>query len=77
MLQATNMVLDKAMGSTATAAASKAGGGHIAGSPATCLNPQTCVVCGAVLAEATGHRYWQETTAPDLYRNGLHHLHLH
>ena len=71
MLQAGNMVLDKATTSTATAAASKAGGGHIAGAPATCLNPQTCVVCGAVLAEATGHRYWQETTAPTCTEMGF------
>lgn len=71
MLQATNTVLNKATDTMATTAASKAGGGHIAGSPATCLNPQTCVVCGAVLAEATGHRYWQETTTPTCTEMGF------
>ena len=38
--------------------------GHKPGSKATCINPQTCQDCGAVLAPATGHRFKAVVTAP-------------
>ena len=38
--------------------------GHNPGPAATCNNPQTCLICGAVLAEATGHDYRTTVTAP-------------
>ena len=41
-----------------------ASSGHIAGPAATCTTPQTCTVCGAVLAAATGHHFYEKTTAP-------------
>lgn len=36
--------------------------GHTLGEDATCLNPGTCVVCGAVLDKATGHNFAAEVT---------------
>ena len=38
--------------------------GHNPGPAATCLNAQTCLDCGAVLAPATGHNYKATVTAP-------------
>lgn len=38
--------------------------GHTPGDAATCTGDQTCTVCGAVLAKATGHTYVDEVTAP-------------
>ena len=38
--------------------------GHVAGAAATCTTPQTCLVCGAVIQEALGHHFWQETSKP-------------
>ena len=38
--------------------------GHIPGAPASCTEPQLCTVCGAVLAQAKGHRYTAAVTAP-------------
>jgi phage FluMu protein Com len=38
--------------------------GHTPGDAATCTEDQTCTVCGAVLAKATGHTYVDEVTAP-------------
>ena len=43
--------------------------GHTPGHAATCDNPQTCLTCGAVLAEATGHDFKAavtEATCTDL-----------
>ncbi len=36
--------------------------GHTPGKPATCLDPQVCTVCGAVLEKATGHSMKTEVT---------------
>jgi len=36
--------------------------GHTPGAPATCLDPQVCTVCGAVLEKATGHKMKTEVT---------------
>ena len=44
--------------------------GHKPGPDATCLNPQTCKDCGAVLAPATGHSYKKTVTAPTCTRMG-------
>ena len=38
--------------------------GHTPGTPATCTEPQLCTVCGAVLAQAKGHRYSATVTEP-------------
>lgn len=38
--------------------------GHIPGEEATCTTAQLCTVCGAVLAEPTGHEYASKETAP-------------
>lgn len=38
--------------------------GHIPGNPATCMEPQLCTRCGAVLKNALGHDYKSEVTAP-------------
>ena len=38
--------------------------GHVPGQAATCTTPQLCTTCGAVLAEALGHDYREEVTAP-------------
>ena len=48
----------------ASAAGSVKATGHVAGAAATCTSPQVCLVCGAVMAEALGHHFWQETTQP-------------
>jgi len=45
--------------------------GHTPGPAATCLNPQTCKDCGAVLVPATGHRYSKEVTAPTCTKMGF------
>ena len=44
--------------------------GHNPGPDATCLNPQTCKDCGAVLAPATGHQYTQKVTEPTCTKMG-------
>ena len=44
--------------------------GHNPGAAASCLNPQTCLDCGAVLAPATGHNYKKTTTEPTCTRLG-------
>lgn len=36
--------------------------GHTPGEGATCLNPGTCAVCGAVLEKATGHSFKADVT---------------
>ena len=41
-----------------------AASGHTPGEAATCTHPQLCTVCGAVLAQALGHSYKVEVTAP-------------
>lgn len=38
--------------------------GHVPGDEATCTAPQLCTKCGAVLANALGHDYEAEVTAP-------------
>ena len=38
--------------------------GHTPGSPATCIQPQLCIDCGAVLAEALEHTYKATVKAP-------------
>ena len=38
--------------------------GHIYGDDATCTEPQTCTVCGAVLNLPTGHHYLETVTIP-------------
>ena len=48
----------------AAATSSAKATGHVAGAAATCTSPQTCLVCGAVIQEALGHHFWQETTMP-------------
>lgn len=45
--------------------------GHTPGEAATCVNPQLCTVCGAVLAHATGHSYKAEVTAPTCTKMGF------
>ncbi|MCL2513339.1 MAG: amidase domain-containing protein [Oscillospiraceae bacterium] len=40
------------------------GGGHVPGSPATCLNPQPCMVCGIKLADPLGHDFRQYGVKP-------------
>ncbi len=44
--------------------------GHTEGPEATCTENQVCTVCGAVLAEATGHNYETNTVAPTCDRPG-------
>ena len=44
--------------------------GHNPGPDATCLNPQTCKDCGAVLAPATGHQYTKKVTKPTCTKMG-------
>ena len=44
--------------------------GHTPGSPATCINPQICLDCGAVLAFATGHDYKAIVTPPTCEKLG-------
>ena len=44
--------------------------GHNPGPDATCLNPQTCKDCGAVLAPATGHQYTKKVTKPACTKMG-------
>ncbi len=41
-----------------------AAAGHVPGDPATCTEPQLCTECGAVIANALGHDYTTEVTAP-------------
>ena len=65
-----NTVLSSAANTAYSSTGTKAGSGHVAGAAATCVSPQTCVVCGAVLAEATGHRYWQESCQPNCTEMG-------
>lgn len=38
--------------------------GHVPGEAATCIEPQLCTKCGAVIAKALGHDYQAEVTAP-------------
>ena len=38
--------------------------GHTVGRAATCTEPQLCTICGAVLANAKGHRFEEKTAAP-------------
>ena len=38
--------------------------GHVPGAPATCIEPQLCEKCGAVIENALGHDYQEEVTAP-------------
>ena len=38
--------------------------GHVPGEAATCTEPQLCEKCGAVIANALGHDYQEEVTAP-------------
>lgn len=38
--------------------------GHTPGAAATCTEPQTCTVCGAILELPTGHSYTSEITEP-------------
>ena len=38
--------------------------GHTPGAAATCTEPQTCTVCGAILELPTGHSYTAEMTEP-------------
>ena len=38
--------------------------GHVPGEAATCTEPQLCTNCGAVIANALGHDYQEEVTAP-------------
>ena len=45
--------------------------GHTPGAAATCTQPQLCTVCGAVLANATGHSYKAEVTAPTCTKMGF------
>lgn len=44
--------------------------GHTPGEGATCLNPGTCTVCGAVLDKATGHNFKADVTAPTCLKLG-------
>ena len=44
--------------------------GHNPGPAATCLNPQACLDCGAVLAPAMGHGYKADVTAPACTKMG-------
>ena len=44
--------------------------GHTPGAAATCTTPQTCTVCGAVIAQATGHHYNQRTVTPTCTTDG-------
>lgn len=44
--------------------------GHTPGDGATCLNPGTCAVCGAVLDKATGHSFKAEITEPTCLKIG-------
>ena len=45
--------------------------GHTPGEDATCLNPGTCTVCGAVLDKASGHSFQPEVTAPTCLKLGF------
>lgn len=45
--------------------------GHTPGEGATCLNPGTCTVCGAVLDKASGHNFQPEVTAPTCLKLGF------
>lgn len=45
--------------------------GHTLGEGATCLNPGTCAVCGAVLDKATGHNFKAEITEPTCLKIGF------
>ncbi len=58
-----SVVKTTALATTAVQSAASATG-HVAGPAATCTTPQTCLVCGAVMVEALGHHFWQETTQP-------------
>ena len=42
----------------------KSAEGHTPGKAATCTEPQTCVGCGAFIANALGHKYDSAVTAP-------------
>lgn len=44
--------------------------GHTPGKGATCLNPGTCTVCGAVLEDHLGHSYKPEVTSPTCTKMG-------
>lgn len=45
--------------------------GHTPSAKATCTNPQVCTECGAVLADALGHEYTTEVTAPTCLTMGF------
>ncbi len=45
--------------------------GHTPGAPATCTEPQICEMCGAVLANATGHEYEAALTDPTCTEMGF------
>ena len=56
-------IVGESMNTTLATGSAKATG-HVAGAVATCTTSQTCLVCGAVIQEALGHHFWQETTKP-------------
>lgn len=41
-----------------------AAAGHVPGEAATCITPQLCTKCGAVIVNALGHDYQEEVTEP-------------
>lgn len=45
--------------------------GHVPGDPATCTVPQLCTKCGAVIANARGHDYTADVTAPTCTEMGF------
>ncbi len=45
--------------------------GHTPGDEATCTQPQTCTVCGAILAPAKGHQYEETVTEPTCTSSGF------
>lgn len=44
--------------------------GHTPGQAASCVDPQLCLTCGAILAQATGHHYMTELTPPTCQKMG-------
>ena len=44
--------------------------GHTHGDPATCINPETCPTCGAVLEKANGHNFKAVVTKPTCLKMG-------
>ena len=48
----------------ATKHEAKSATGHTPGAAATCTEPQTCTVCGAILELPTGHHYSEAVTVP-------------